>query len=337
MTEASDPSGSTDSTDPSAPHSTTTQTSIPSSTPVPTGQTVLVTGGAGFVGSHLAAALVAENDVRIIDDLSSGKRGNVPADATLVDGDVRDPSAVREAMQGVDIVFHEAAMVSVERSVEHPLRSHAVTCDGSLVVLEQARQEDARVVLASSAAVYGHPDTLPISESERKTPTSPYGVDKLTADHYARRFSDLYGVETVALRYFNIYGPRQNPEYSAVVRVFLDQARRGDPITIEGDGTQTRDFVHISDVVQANLRAATTDRTGRAYNVGTGESVTIRELAETVRDVTDSDSDIVHIDPRPGDIDHSRADISRAREELGYEPTVSLSEGLASLVREITA
>ncbi|WP_227374079.1 NAD-dependent epimerase/dehydratase family protein [Haladaptatus halobius] len=306
-------------------------------TPAPTGKTVLVTGGAGFVGSHLAAALAKENDVRILDDFSSGKRENLPEATTLVEGDVRDPNAVREAMDGVDLVFHEAAMVSVERSVERPLRSHAVTTDGSLVVLNRARREDARVVLASSAAVYGHPDSVPVSESERKRPTSPYGIDKLTADLYARQFCDLYGLETVVLRYFNIYGSRQNPEYSAVVRVFLDQARRGDPITIEGDGTQTRDFVHVSDVVQANLSAATTDRTGEAFNIGTGESVPIRELAETVRDVTDSDSDIVHTDPRPGDIDHSRADVSRAREALGYEPTVSLSEGLASLVREITA
>ncbi|WP_458190473.1 NAD-dependent epimerase/dehydratase family protein [Haladaptatus sp. NG-WS-4] len=322
------------------PHTRTTVPTPGSTTPstsAPTGRTVLVTGGAGFVGSHLTAALVAENDVRVLDDFSSGDRENVPEDATVVKGDVRDPSAVREAMDGVDIVYHEAAMVSVERSVEQPLPSHAVTGDGSLVVLDHARREDARVVLASSAAVYGHPETVPISESASKSPTSPYGIDKLTADLYVRRYHDLYGLETVSLRYFNVYGPGQNPEYSAVVQVFIDQARRGGPITVDGDGAQTRDFVHVSDVVQANLRAGTTDQTGVAFNVGTGESVTIRELAETVRDVTDSDADIVHTDPRPGDIDHSRADISRARDELGYEPTVSLSEGLASLVREITS
>jgi UDP-glucose 4-epimerase len=308
-------------------------TATPTSTPQPAlrDKTVLVTGGAGFVGSHLAEALVRDNDVRILDDLSTGERGNVPADATLIEGDVRDSEVVEEAMVGVDTVFHEAALVSVSESVEHPLRSHAITGTGTLVVLDNARRENARVVLASSAAVYGQPDSVPVVETEHKRPASPYGIDKLTADQYARRFSDLYELETVTLRYFNVYGPRQNPEYSAVVRTFLDQARRGADITVEGDGTQTRDFVHVEDVVQANCRAATTDRTGEAFNVGTGESVTIRELAETVRSVTDSSSDIVHTDPRPGDIDHSRADITEARTALGYEPSVSLTDGLAEL------
>ncbi|WP_266077818.1 NAD-dependent epimerase/dehydratase family protein [Haladaptatus caseinilyticus] len=302
----------------------------------PHGKTVLVTGGAGFVGSHLVAALMKRNDVRVLDDFSSGSREKLPRGVDIIEGDVRDPKTVRDAMAGVDIVFHEAAMVSVEGSVEHPLRSHAVTCDGTLAVLDRARREDARVVLASSAAVYGPPESVPIPESARKMPTSPYGIDKLTADQYTRRFYDLYGVETVALRYFNVYGKGQNPEYSGVVQVFMQQARAGEDITIEGDGTQTRDFVHISDVVQANLRAGTTDRTGEAFNVGTGESVTIRELAETVRDVADSKSDIVHVDPRPGDIDHSRADVSRAKMALGYESTVSLSSGLGSLIDELT-
>lgn len=313
-------------------------TGVPASTPQPTlrDRTILITGGAGFIGSHIADALHEENEVRILDDLSAGKRDNVPADATVIEGDVRDPETVDEAMSGVDTVFHEAAMVSVEQSVERPLRSHAVTGSGTLVVLDCARREDARVVLASSAAVYGRPDTSPVAESDHKRPTSPYGIDKLTADHYARRFHDLYGVETVVLRYFNVYGPRQNPEYSAVVRTFLDQARRGDAITIEGDGRQTRDFVHVADVVQANCRAATTDDTGEAFNVGTGTSITVRGLAEAIRRVADSDSDIVHVDPRPGDIDDSRADITKAKEHLGYEPTVSLSDGLASLVDEGT-
>ncbi|RBI61651.1 UDP-glucose 4-epimerase [halophilic archaeon] len=298
----------------------------------PSDQTVLVTGGAGFVGSHLVDALAPDNDVRVLDDLSSGDPTKVDDRATLIEGDVRDPDAVREAMAGADLVFHEAALVSVEQSVENPQESHAVTTGGSLTVLDAARDEDARVVLASSAAVYGHPESVPVQESDRKSPTSPYGIDKLAADQYARRFSELYGLETVALRYFNIYGPRQNPEYSAVVSVFEDQALAGDPITVEGDGSQTRDFVHVDDVVQANLLAAETDHVGEAFNVGTGESVTVRELAETVRDVAGSDSDIVHTDPRPGDIDHSEADVSKARERLGYEPTVSLRDGLESLL-----
>ncbi len=302
---------------------------------VPRDQTILITGGAGFVGSHLAETLTPSNDVRILDDFSAGKRGNVPADATVIEGDVRDPSTVGEAMAGVDTVFHEAAMVSVSESVEHPLRSHAVTADGSLVILDHARRKDARVVLASSAAVYGHPESVPIPESACKRPTSPYGIDKLTADQYARRFEDLYGLETVVLRYFNVYGPRQNPEYSAVVRTFFDRATEDEDISIEGDGTQTRDFVHVDDVVQANCRAATTDRTGEAFNIGTGTSITVRGLAEAIRRVTGSDSDIVHTDPRPGDIEDSRADITRARDGLGYKPAVSLTDGLDSLVGEL--
>ena len=295
------------------------------------GRTVLVTGGAGFIGSHLAEALVADNEVRVLDSLSGGARENVPDGATLVEGDVRDPDAVAEAMDGADLVFHEAALVSVERSVENPRESHAINADATLEILERAREEDARVVLASSAAVYGHPDSVPVSEADPKEPTSPYGIDKLSLDHYARRYHDLYGLETVPLRYFNVYGPRQNPEYSAVVSVFFEQAADGGPLTIEGDGDQTRDFVHVSDVVRANLLAATTDRVGEPFNVGTGRSVTITELAETVAEATDSDAEITHVDPRPGDIEHSEADISKARDALGYEPTVSLEEGLREL------
>ncbi|WP_129116653.1 NAD-dependent epimerase/dehydratase family protein [Halegenticoccus tardaugens] len=296
------------------------------------GRSVLVTGGAGFIGSHLVDALVGENDVRVLDDLSSGTRDNLADDATLFEGDVRDPALLDRAMDGVDVVFHTAALVSVAESTEHPERSHRINATGSLSVLERARREDARVVLSSSAAVYGPPESTPICESDGKSPTSPYGIDKLAADGYARIYHDLYGVDTVALRYFNVYGPRQTAnQYSGVVTTFLQQAREGRPITVEGDGTQTRDFVHVDDVVRANLLAANTDAVGDAYNVGTGSSVSIAELARLIREVTDSDSEVVHVDARPGDIDHSRADIDRIRRRLGYEPTVSLSDGLASL------
>ncbi|WP_137287235.1 NAD-dependent epimerase/dehydratase family protein [Halorussus salinisoli] len=294
-------------------------------------RTVLITGGAGFVGSHLAEALVGDNEVRVLDDLSGGAREHVPAGTDFVEGDVCDSETVADAMDGVDLVFHEAALVSVEDSVENPPRSNRINAAATVNLLEQARDEDARVVLASSAAVYGHPETIPVSEADSKDPTSPYGIDKLSLDHYARRYHDLYGLETVPLRYFNVYGPRQNPEYSAVVNVFFQQAAAGGPITIEGDGEQTRDFVHVSDVVRANLLAATTDRVGEPFNVGTGHSVTVEELAETVVDVTDSEAEITHVDPRPGDIRHSEADISKARDGLGYEPTVSLEAGLRDL------
>mgnify|MGYP000182784240 CR=1 FL=1 len=196
-----------------------------------------------------------------------------------------------------------------------------------------ARERDFRVVLASSAAIYGHPETLPVNEPDRKTPTSPYGIDKLTVDHYARTYNDLYDVETVVLRYVNIYGPRQRAgDYGGVVSIFRDQALADDPITIDGDGTQTRDFVHIEDIVEANIRAATTDHVGEAYNIGRGEQTSINELAETIREVTDSASSITRTDPRPGDIEASVADISKARRDLGFEPSVSLREGLKTLV-----
>ncbi|MFB6105950.1 MAG: NAD-dependent epimerase/dehydratase family protein [Halobacteriaceae archaeon] len=298
------------------------------------GETVLVTGGAGFIGSHIASALVADNEVRVLDDLSAGDRSRVPAGATLYDGDVRDQAALREAVDGVDVVFHEAARVSVSDSVEAPSETNSVNLTGTLRVLEAARREDARVVFASSAAIYGEPTAVPIPEDEPTDPTSPYGVQKLAGDHYVRLYHDLFGLDTVALRYFNVYGPGQGSggDYSGVITVFVRQAVAGGPITVHGDGTQTRDFVHVSDVVQANLLAATTPHVGEAYNVASGQAITIRRLAETVSDVVDSDAEVVFEEPRQGDIDASEADIGKARRQLGYDPQRGLAEGLADLV-----
>jgi UDP-glucose 4-epimerase len=299
----------------------------------PQGQTVLVTGGAGFIGSHLADALVADNEVRVLDWLAGGTRDHVPEAATFIEGDVRDADDVAEAMAGVDLVYHQAAEVSVARSVEAPLESGAINITGTLNILEAARREDARAVVASSAAIYGHPETVPVSETDATEPLSPYGLEKLTADRYARLYHDLYGLPTVAIRPFNAYGPRQSGgPYSGVITVFLEQALAGEPITIEGDGTQTRDFVHVSDLVDAYLTAGTMDAVGESFNVGNGSEVTINYLAETIVAVTESDSEITHVDPRPGDIDRSFADISKAREVLGFEPTVNLHDGLESLV-----
>lgn len=297
------------------------------------GRTVLVTGGAGFVGSHLADALVDDNEVRVLDDLSTGRRENVPEGATFIEGDIRDDATLADAMAGVDLVFHEAAQVSVTRSVERPRPSHETNVAATLAALERARREDARVVLASSTAIYGQPERVPIAEGDSKTPPSPYGIEKLALDHYARAYHDLYGLETVPLRYFNVYGPRQTADaYSGVVSIFLEAACAGEPITVQGDGEQTRDFINVRDVVRANLLAATTDHLGVAFNVGTGERVTIRELAELVRDAVGADVPIEHVEPRSGDIRHSCADVSRARELLGFEPTVSLAEGLDRLL-----
>lgn len=298
-------------------------------------ETVLITGGAGFIGSHIADALTPTNEVRILDNLSTGSRQNLPADATLIEGDIRDEETLREAMDGVDLVFHEAALVSVQQSVEQPARSHAINVEATISLLEHAREEDARVVGASSAAIYGEPESVPVTESESKTPTSPYGMDKLSLDHYMRLYNDLYGLETVALRYFNAYGPRQTAsDYSGVISIFQEQAENGEPITVNGDGSQTRDFVHIDDIVQANLRAATTSHVGEAYNIGTGSSVTIQQLAETIRRVTNSDSKIIHTEPRPGDIQDSGADITKAQEQLDYTPTVSLEDGLKTIITD---
>lgn len=300
----------------------------------PNGKSILVTGGGGFIGSHIVDALVERNEVRVLDNFTSGFRSNVHPDATVIEGDMRDDAVLEEAMAGVDIVFHEAALVSVTKSVETPKRSYETNVSATVDVLDRARKEDARVVLASSAAIYGAPQSLPISEDHPKNPTSPYGMDKLTADRYARFYHEQYGLETVVLRYFNAYGPRQVANaYSGVVSIFLDQAKNGEPITVEGDGSQTRDFVHVYDIVQANLRAAAADISGEAFNVGTGESITIRETAETIQDVVDSESEIVHIEPRPSDITESRADISKIKTTFGYRPSLGFQVGLETLLR----
>lgn len=298
--------------------------------------TALVTGGAGFIGSHIAERLTDTCDVSVYDDFSSGNQDHVPDEADIVEADLASTDRLTAAVQNADVVFHHAAQVSVAQSVETPTSSHAVNLDPSLEILEAARDSDTRVVFASSAAIYGHPDYTPIDESHPKKPSSPYGLEKLTVDHYCKLYHDLYGVETVALRYFNVYGPRQQGgDYSGVISIFRDQARAGDDITVEGDGKQTRDFVHVDDIVQANLLAATSDAAvGESFNIGTGESITIRQLAETIQDVTGTNSDIVHVDPREGDIEQSRADITKAREVLGFEPRYSINDGLANYLGE---
>ncbi|MBX0294065.1 NAD-dependent epimerase/dehydratase family protein [Haloarcula nitratireducens] len=296
---------------------------------------VLVTGGAGFVGSHLVAALAPTNDVTVLDDFSTGARDHLPEDVTVVEGDVRDESVVDEAMAGVDVVFHEAAMVSVPESVERPVDCHRLNGGATVGVLDCARRHDARVVLASSAAVYGTPEKVPVEEGDALSPASPYGFEKRSNEQYARFYAETYGLPTVPLRYFNVYGPRGlDGEYAGVIGTFVRQAQAGEPLTVEGDGEQTRDFVYVGDVVRANLRAATTDATGRPFNVGTGESVSINHLAETVRDVVGADVPIEHVPPREGDIERSEADVTVASDRLGFEADVGLREGLALTLAE---
>ena len=303
---------------------------------MPTGATVLVTGGAGFVGSRLAETLAAHNDVRVLDNFSTGSRANLPPNVDLVEGDVREETTVYAAMDGVDVVYHQAGLVSVPESLDAPVASSDINVGGTVQVLDAARRHDARVVLASSAAVYGDADVQPISEDAEKNPSSPYGADKLAADNYADVFADAYDLPVLTLRYFNVYGPGQNPEYSGVIDAFLRRALADEPLVVHGDGEQTRDFVHLDDVVRANLAAGVSTQTGQAFNVGSGSSVTIRRLAEMIRELADADAPIEHGPARPGDIRHSEARIDRANRHLGYQPQISLREGLRTMVQNRT-
>ncbi|WP_246988220.1 NAD-dependent epimerase/dehydratase family protein [Halorientalis marina] len=297
------------------------------------GETVLVTGGAGFIGSHIVAALDSNNRVRVLDNLTSGSRAALPDDVEFVHGDVRDEHQVKRALADVDVVFHEAAMVDVPESTERPLACHDRNATATVGLLDQARRADARVVLASSAAVYGDPESVPVSEEAQTRPRSPYGASKLASDHYGRVFAERYGLPVVSLRYFNVYGPRRTPtEACGVVGQFVRKARNGDPLSVHGQGDQTRDFVHVADVVRANLAAATATETPAVYNVGTGRSITIRELATLVAEESSADVTVRHEQGRDGDIQRSRADISKTTAELGFEPQVGIRDGVASLL-----
>lgn len=295
------------------------------------GTTALVTGGAGFIGSHIASALAETADVRILDDFSTGTVANVPGGVRMLEGNICDEVALAQAMDCVDVVFHQAGLSSVTESVEDPAKSHRRNATGTLAVLEAARRADARVVVASSAAIYGPPTELPVAEDHPKRPTTPYGVDKLAADRYVDVYADRYGLPTVALRYFNVYGPGQSDAAAGVISIFLDKARADEPIEIHGDGKQTRDFVHVTDVVRANLLAAKTDAVGTAFNIGTGTGTSVAELAEIVKESVDTSVPIQHTEHREGDIERSLADITRARDQLAFEPQVSLREGIAAL------
>lgn len=296
----------------------------------------LVTGGAGFIGSHLVDALVAQgDDVVVLDDLATGRVQNVADAATLVVGDVADPDVVGHAVAGCEVVFHQAALGSVARSVERPLATDRVNVHGTLAVLDAAcRAGVRRVVLASSSSVYGGATLTPTPESAPLAPSSPYAVSKVTGEQYARVYRDVHGLETVSLRYFNVFGPRQRSDsrYAAVIPRFVDAVLRGVPPVVHGDGRQSRDFTFVADVVQANLRAAAAPAglcTGRAYNVAPGSSMSVLELLEVLAGELGVAVVPRHGDPRPGDVRHSHADIGAARRDLGFEPEVGVPEGLA--------
>jgi UDP-glucose 4-epimerase len=304
----------------------------------------LITGGAGFIGSHIAEALVERGArVRVFDNLSSGHLENLEAirgRIEFVEGDIRDPAAIERAMRGVRCVYHEAALVSVFDSVERPGDNHDINVTGTLNVLRAARAAGARrLVFASSAAVYGNNPELPKREDFRPEPESPYAVAKICGEYYLRVFSSLYGLETVSLRYFNVYGPRQDPRsmYSGVISRFSDALSTGATPTIFGDGAQTRDFVCVKDVVQANLLAMDSPDAGRAdvFNVGTGRPASLLDVLAALRESLGVEVSPVFQPARQGDIRHSLADIGRISRALGYVPRYSLRDGLDELVRSM--
>ena len=299
---------------------------------------VLITGGAGFIGSNLCRSLAAAREsVRILDDLSTGSRANLSDLNGAVDlmvGDVRNPWTVRRAMDGIDVVFHLAALPTVARSMADPHRSHDVNVTGTLNVLQAAREEEVRVlVYASSSSIYGDTPTLPKHEGMDPTPRSPYAASKLAGEAYCRAFHHAFGLPTVSLRFFNVFGPRQDPgsEYAAVIPRFATLMMEGRPPVIFGDGAQSRDFTFVANAVQACILAAEAgpDAAGEAMNVGCGQQITLVGLVAVMNRLLGTSIEPLHTDSRPGDVRHSRADLSKAQRLLGYQPLVDLDEGLA--------
>ena len=296
----------------------------------------LVTGGAGFIGSNLVHALLeAGHEVRVLDNFATGNRANlidVGGDVELVEGELRSYERVHNAVRGVELVFHQGALPSVPRSVHDPLTTTAVNVEGTLNVLLAARDEDVRrVVFASSSSVYGNSGELPRKETSAPDPIAPYAVAKLAAERFCVSFSRVYQIETVALRYFNVFGPRQDPrsQYAAVVPLFIQEISGGRPVPIYGDGMQSRDFTFVENVVDANLLAATADDvSGRIVNIATGSPISVNELADTIGRVLGREVEKTYFPPRPGEVRDSSADLTEARELLGYETRVGLEEGL---------
>jgi nucleoside-diphosphate-sugar epimerase len=294
----------------------------------------LVTGGAGFIGSNLGGALLARgHEVRVLDNFSTGHRSNLELlDAHVVEGDLRSYERVAAAVDDVEVVFHQGALPSVPRSIQDPLTSSAVNVEGTLNVLLASRDAGVRrVVFASSSSVYGNARGMPRRESQPLAPLAPYAVSKLAAEQYCMVANRVYGVETVALRYFNVFGERQDPlsGYAAVIPKFIRMMLDDQAPTIFGDGQTSRDFTHVENVVEANLAAATAPAAaGRVMNIAVGSSRTLNELAETLRRLLDSDLAPEYAPPRPGDVPESLADVSLARDLIGYEPSVGFEEGL---------
>ncbi len=311
----------------------------------------LITGGAGFIGSNLAQALLNRGDnVRVLDNFSTGKRENLDfpglprnlvANLEVMEGDIADLSTCHKATDGTDYVLHQAAIPSVPRSIALPLESNRANIDGTLNLLVAARDAGAkRLVFASSSAVYGNSPGFPREETIRPAPLSPYAVQKLTDEHYLRVFYELYGLETVSLRYFNVFGPHQDPnsEYAAVIPRFIKAFLTDTQPTVYGDGEQSRDFTYVDNIVHGNLLAVEAqDAPGKVMNLACGGQLTLNQLLALLRQVTGSDVEAVHTDPRPGDVRHSWADITLSEQVLNYKTQVPLEEGLRKAVDYFSA
>jgi UDP-glucose 4-epimerase len=298
---------------------------------------VLVTGGAGFIGSHIAATLVSNGArVRVLDNLSTGYLKNLEPISGKIDfikGSLNDEKSLRDALEDVEVVFHQAAIPSVPRSVENPKETHLACVDGTFNLLLAARDAHVRrIVYAASSSAYGDQPTLPKREDMLPAPLSPYAAAKLVGEYYCQVFAQVYGLETLCLRYFNVFGPRQDPSspYSGVISRFVNMLMSGERPIIYGDGEQTRDFTYVANVVDANLRAAeTTKGIGKVINIANGEQITLNQLLNVIKTITGkNDVEPEYRETRAGDVRHSLADITLARELLGYEPRVGLEEGL---------
>ena len=298
----------------------------------------VVTGGAGFIGSNIVGALTRDGcPVAVLDNLSSGYESNLrpfPA-VRFVKGDVRDPEAVATALEGADVVFHLAASVGNKRSIDDPVTDAEINVLGTIRILEAARKYGVKkIVVTSSAGIFGELKTLPIREDHQVEPDSPYGCTKLCQEKLCLAYAKLYGIDAVALRYFNVYGPYQRFDaYGNVIPIFAFQMLRGEPITIFGDGEQTRDFIHVDDVVQANIKAAHTPSISGAYNIASASRITINELVRLLERASGITPKVSHGPERPGDVRHSLADISKAQAAFGFSPIVGLEEGLRDYMR----
>ncbi len=301
----------------------------------------LVTGGAGFIGSNLAEELIRQGaKVNILDNLSTGYRENleeITGDFDFIEGDLNDDAALLRAIDGVEIVFHQAALPSVPRSVENPLETHQACVNGTFNLLVKAKDIGVRrLIYAASSSAYGDQEVLPKVETMRPEPLSPYAAAKLTGEYYCRVFNEVYGLETISLRYFNVFGPRQNPSsaYSGVISRFIDSLMKGQTPVIYGDGEQTRDFTYISNVVDANLNAAqTSEGIGEVINTANGEKVSLNELLDVLKNITgQTQLDANYLEARTGDVKHSQADNTRAKQWLGYQKLIGLEDGLLKTI-----